>query len=84
MVSREEFLKIAMHNSQYGEARAILTRNGLDFSLYSCTNEVISRVINDVDKAAILAFIDKSNRLEKDITDVQNRVARIRDNATLS
>jgi hypothetical protein len=68
-ISRQDFLSLLI-GERGKKALEILKANGLEFTLQSCNESVIDRVLTDNDKTEIFDLIRESNKLDKDIEEV--------------
>lgn len=76
MISQNTFIEIAMTNKNFNGARKILNSNATDFSIYSCNNEIIEKIIQlqmgnkTVELNELINLIKKSNLVGRDINDI--------------
>ena len=79
-----EFLSLVMNNKDYNSAQARLKASGSDFTIYSCTEDIIKKVVETPDGDEfnnLVDLINESNRNEIPIADLSKRKSRKKVNA---
>ena len=77
MISPSEMLKIATNNKSFTYARKILSQFNTEFTIYSCSDDMIDTVVNLYDDSraeelkALVELIIESNSKEQDIEELK-------------
>ena len=77
MITASEMLKIATNNPDFTKARKILSDYKTEFTIYSCSNEMIDKVIelhesnNEQELEKLVELIKESNAKEQDIEEIR-------------
>lgn len=76
---RSEWMRVVMSNKDYQTALDIVQTHGSDFTIYSCTDESIKKVIELKDEPALLEYlelINQANDTEQHITTIAHKRAK--------
>lgn len=68
---RMQFFRIAQENKSYTKALEILKESGSDFTIYSCTNEVIADIVSGKDLEKVIERVNLANNSEIHISEIR-------------
>jgi hypothetical protein len=83
MLSQKEFLALALENTHYEKARAILKAHNTDFSLYSCSEKIIDELLS-IEGKHLDDLIENIRQANETKTELQTVLTRKRINNMLN
>lgn len=77
---KSEFLRIVMNNEDYSKALQRIQGHGADFTIYSCTDEMVSKIIKATDEELneLASLINEANLNEQYVHDLEKRKKRVK------